>query len=125
MKSKLNVLVTGVGGRSFGHQILHSLLLQEEKYRVVATDADSFSFGLYQVDRRYLLPPAHAAEYLPAILQLVERERLQVILPGTEPEVRVLAEHQQALATAGCTVITSPPEVVQLCSHKKRLYEWL
>ena len=125
MKAKLNVLVTGVGGRAVGHQILHALLLCHDRYQVVATDADAFSFGLYLADQRYLVPLANSADYGTAMRQLVDRERLQVILPGTEPEVRVLAEQQASLAAMGCTVICSPPEVVQLCSDKARLYEWL
>jgi carbamoyl-phosphate synthase large subunit len=37
----------------------------------------------------------------------------------------VLADRQDALAAAGCIVITSPAEVVKLCSDKWRLYNWL
>jgi carbamoyl-phosphate synthase large subunit len=125
MKSQTKVLVTGVGGRSVGHQILHALLLAGDKYRVVATDADSFSFGLYLTRDRYLVPPATAPDYLAALLKLVARERIQVILPGTEPEVRVLAEHQDRLECAGCKVIVSPSDAMRLCANKERLYAWL
>jgi carbamoyl-phosphate synthase large subunit len=119
------VLVTGVGGRSVGHQILHALLLLGDKYLIVATDADAFSFGLYEVDSRYLVPFTDDTNYIPAILHIVEREGVDVILPGTQPEVRVLAEHKDTLATLGCIVLASPAKVVQLCSNKERLYNWL
>ena len=125
MNRQFCVLVTGVGGRSLGHQILHALLLLGDKYRVVACDADAFSFGLYQVNERYVVPRADAPDYIPAILQIIEREKVGVILPGTQPEVRVVAEQQNIIAATGCIVITSPVEVVRLCSNKKRLYNWL
>ena len=121
----MNVLVTGVGGRSVGHQILHGLLYHADRYRAVVTDADAFSFGMYLVPDRYVVPFADAPDYLPAILRIIERERIQVVLPGTEPEVRVLAEQREALSRAGCTVIASPPDAVKLCSNKERLYRWL
>lgn len=90
MSRRASVLVTGVGGRSVGHQVLHALLLLEEQYRVVAADADPFSFHLYQVSTKYLVPPASDPEYIGAILPLVERERMDAILypaPGVVSEV--------------------------------------
>lgn len=125
MKAPINVLVTGVGGRSVGHQILHALLLAGGKYHVVATDADSFSFGLYLTPHRYLVPLATAPEYLEALLKLIARENIQVVLPGTEPEVCAMAEHQVVLERADCKVIVSPPDAVRLCANKERLYAWL
>jgi carbamoyl-phosphate synthase large subunit len=68
---------------------------------------------------------AKSPDYLETLLKLVGRERIQVILPGTEPEVRMLAEHQDRLEGAGCKVIVSPLKAVRLCANKERLYVWL
>ena len=125
MTSQTCVLVTGVGGRSVGHQILHGLLLAGSKYRIVACDADSFSYGLYQVPCRYRLPRADSGDYLEALLSVVTQEHVDVVLPGTEPEVRVIANAIEVLARAGCTAIVNPSAVVQLCSNKATLYRWL
>jgi len=119
------VLVTGVGGSAVGYQILHALLLLGEKYRVVTTDADPFSFGLYQVKNGYVVPRAQDPAYIPAILQVVQTEKVNVILPGTEPEVKILTEHRSQFEAVGCIVIVSPPEVVKLCSNKWTLHLWL
>ena len=125
MSSPPCVLVTGVGGRSVGHQVLHGLLIAGTKYRVVACDADSFSYGLYQVPSRYLLPRADSPTYLDALLDVVEQEHVDVVLPGSEPEVRVIADAIDTLARAGCTALVNPSTVVQLCSNKGTLYRWL
>lgn len=125
MKERISVLVTGVGGRSIGHQILHGLLLLGSKYRVVVCDADSFSYGLYECPNRHRVPRADSATYVDAVLSLVRRENIDVILPGTEPEVRVLSEHIDRFTSHGCTILVNPKPVVQLCSNKQRLYEWL
>ncbi|MBA4392207.1 MAG: hypothetical protein C0407_01510 [Desulfobacca sp.] len=119
------VLITGVGGRSVGHQILHALRLLGDKYRLVAVDADSFSFGLYQVDNRYLVPKAQDTDYIPAILEIINRESIDILLPGTEPEVRVLVQYLSSLDEQGCRLISNPPEVVSLCNHKGKLTQWL
>ncbi len=125
MTSRPCVLVTGVGGRSVGHQILHALSLVAEKYKIVAADMDRFSFGLYQTPYRYVVPPPTSPDYLPAILRIIEREGVGIILPGSEPEIRVLAHSRAALAGAGCKLVSSPPEVIDVASDKWIMQGWL
>ncbi|MEA2236555.1 MAG: carbamoyl-phosphate synthase large subunit [Thermoanaerobaculia bacterium] len=119
------VLVTGVGGRSVGHQILTALKVAKTQYRIVATDASDFSFGLYIADARYVVPSASDPGYLPAIIEIVRREKVQVVLPGTQAELQLLAAHTRELDEEGCRLIASAPEVVDLCLNKGKLYEWL
>ncbi len=125
MSKPVTVLVTGVGGRSVGHQILHALTLVRGKYRLIATDVDSFSFGLYLADSAYIVPRADAADYVSAIEELVKRESVQVILPGTEPELRTLVASRKVFEDRGVVLLASSPEVVQVCSNKLLLYDWL
>ena len=125
MKPKARLLVTGVGGGSVGHQILHAVQLLGDRYHVVATDADPFSFGLYLVPDRHVVPLASAPDYPQAMLDLVRREKIDALLPGTEAEIRVLVGLRGELAAAGCRLVASPAEGVALCSDKARLYEWL
>jgi len=123
-KKLTRVLVTGVGGRSFGNQILHALLLRED-YHVVTTDADPFSFGLYQTPDRYIVPFANDPEYIPAVLRIVKREKLHAILPGTEAENLVLANNRGIFVALGCTIIASPDEIIRLCDDKAKINTWL
>ncbi len=116
------VLITGVGGRSVGHQILQALLLLGDRYSIVVTDADAFSYGLYQVKDRYVVPRATDPRYLDAIRALVQKEKIDVILPGTEPEVAVLGN---CARTLGCALIVNPKPVMDTCANKNRLSDWL
>ncbi len=125
MSKQSTVLVTGVGGRSVGHQILHALLLLGDRYKVICCDADSYAYGLYQVQDRYVVPGATQPNYLSAILEIIRRHEIDILLPGTEAEIRILVHHREALAQAGCLLVTSPPDVIDLCGDKGRLYQWL
>jgi carbamoyl-phosphate synthase large subunit len=125
MESPISVLVTAVGGRSVGHQILHALKLCGAKYRIVATDADPFSYGLYETDARYIVPKATESNYADAILSLVRRERIQVVLPGSEPEVLALSRISDALREVGALLLSSDPAVIGRCADKGRLAQWL
>lgn len=119
------VLVTGVGGRSVGHQILSALQRVRDRYRLVAADADAFAFGLYVADARYVLPKATDRRYLESVFEVVGREGVQVVLPGTEAELLVLSAARAELAARGCALIASDPDVVTLCLDKARLSSWL
>lgn len=125
MPGLTSVLVTGVGGRSVGHQILSALERAPDRYRVVATDADPFSFGLYAADARYVVPSARDPNYLSAVFEIVEREGVQVMLPGTEVELRVLAAARAELQSRGCALIASDAAVIERCLNKAALSQWL
>jgi carbamoyl-phosphate synthase large subunit len=145
---RITVLATGVGGRSVGHQLLQALSLAGDRYRIVAADASAFSYGLYQVDARRLLPPANSPDYLDAVERLVKAENVAAILPGSQPETAVLAANAARFAgcnvtshneaggnttsstltghnAAGCQVICNPPNVVALCANKQAVQDWL
>lgn len=125
MSNKICLAITGVGGRSVGHQILQSILLRKGKYDVVVTDADSFSFGLYQVEKRYVVPKAYDNGYLASILSLIRKESVQVLLPGTEAEINVLTACRSEIESTGCKLILNPAEVIAVCNNKWRLSKWL
>ena len=122
---ELTVLVTGVGGRSVGHQVLQALRLSATRYHILCTDADPFSFGLYEGDARALVPLATSPAYADAICELVARHRVAVVIPGTEPEVLALSAMRARLEALGAVLIASPPDAVALCSDKMRLHDWL
>src|SRR5262245_30313517 len=123
--TKPTILVTGVGGRSVGHQILSALACVPDRYRVLAADADPFSFGLYIGHRPLLVPVASDPAYLDSLARLVHEHGVRAILPGTEPEVRVLAAHAEIFHKLGCQVVASPPRVVQISSDKGVMDTWL
>jgi carbamoyl-phosphate synthase large subunit len=124
MSEPIPVLITGVGGRSVGHQVLQAIGLAGKRYRPVVADAAAFSYGLYGVERRYLLPPGYAPEYLDAVRRIVMREGIVAILPGTQPETDILSHNAGSLGV-GCHVIANPPEVVELGKRKEVLAKWL
>ena len=122
---RINILVTGVGGGAVGHQVLHALQLFGDRYRVTVVDADAYSFGLYTEASRFLVPPAASPEYIPAMRVLAAREGIQVVIPGTEIELKVLAAHKAEIEAEGCLLLVNPSPVVELCQNKFLLARWL
>jgi carbamoyl-phosphate synthase large subunit len=122
---KSRILITGVGGVSVGHQVLSALLPLRDRYRLITADADPYSCGLFQGDEPYRVPLAKAPDYLPAILRLIQKERIQVLIPGTEIEALVMSQHLGALKQSGCVPLMQPPDVIDLCHDKIRMNAWL
>ena len=118
--AKTRVLVTGVGGRSVGAGILHSLLRVDEavhaRWEVVGTDADPFSWGLYVADHKALVPLASAPGYLERIQELIGAYDLAAIIPGTEPEAALLAARRDELPVP---VIANDAALMPLMMDKK------
>lgn len=120
---KITALVTAVGGRSVGYQILECLKIAKNPYRIVTTDIDPFSPGLYEADSSYLLPPGDNKEYIKKLLALTRREKIDVILPGSQVEVKAMAKNINAFKNV--VPIVSPYHVVENSFDKEKLYRFL
>jgi carbamoyl-phosphate synthase large subunit len=118
---KTRVLVTGVGGRSVGAGILHSLMRTSaevrERWETVATDTDPFSWGLYVADHSAVVPAADDPGYLTRILDLIDDHQIAAVIPGTEPETSVLASHRDELPVP---VIANDASLMPLMMDKAR-----
>jgi carbamoyl-phosphate synthase large subunit len=121
MTKRITVLVTAVGGRSVGYQILESLKMTSNAYRIVTADIDPFSPGLYEADASYLLPEANDSSYIDKLLKLIELEKIEVILPGSQAEVRVIAKNEDIIKKSGALPIVSPYSVVENSFNKNKL----
>jgi carbamoyl-phosphate synthase large subunit len=95
---KKNILVTATGGRSVGSGILHALIRSNievnNRWNIFAADADSFSWGLYKVQNRILLPLAKSSNYLDAIFKAITKFGIDAIIPGSEIEAHILSENK-------------------------------
>jgi len=121
----ISVLVTGVGGRSFGHQVLQTLLNHTGDYHLTVCDASPFSYGLFDGVQSYVVPPAHDPGYLEAIEFIVLQRGIEVIVPGTEIEVRTLVSVRSLFDRLGVVLLAGSESIIKLCSNKWDLTCWL
>jgi carbamoyl-phosphate synthase large subunit len=116
---KKNILITAVGGRSVGSGILHALLRADSKvadrWNVIAADADPFSWGLYKVSQRVILPMASHPHYLQELQKVVREYNIDAVIPGSEPEVFKLAKIAREL---DFPIICNRAELIPLMENK-------
>lgn len=113
----MNVLVTSAGRRvslvqAFG-RAAHA-----RGGKVLAGDASSLAPALYKADGAFRLPSVNDEGYVPHLLGLVREHEIGLIVPTIDPELAVLAEHQEAFAAAGCTVLASSVSFIELSGDK-------
>jgi carbamoylphosphate synthase large subunit len=118
----VRVLVTAVGG-GVGQAVLRALRGSTLPLTVVGTDATPWSTGLYTADKGYLVPGAGAKEaYRSRILEICRAEGIEVLIPGSDPELGPLAELVGDLEALGCRTIVASPACIRVCRDKLETY---
>ena len=123
--SKVKVLVTGAGAL-LGQGIIRSLMESSLSPVIVAADPSPLSAGLYWTRHRHLVPMASDPAYLQAFENILDRERPDAIIPGTDFELLLFAENRAHWEERfGTHVIVSNPDVVRIANDKYLTYHFL
>lgn len=130
MSESVTALVTGVGG-GVGQSIMKGLNLATERrddvtYRIVAVDADPAASGLYRADAGYTVPMADEDGYIERLSDIAHEESVDIVVPGSDPEVVAIARARGTLAEEGDTeVLVSPVEAVEIGRDKWKTFQFL
>ena len=115
---EIRVAVTGVGG-GVGQAILRSLWSASFDSWVLGLDMNARGAGLYLTDEARCLPPCGDPEYVPRLLSFLTEMRVSVLIPGSDPELPVLARARGEIESAGIQVVVGAPEPVDVCRDKR------
>lgn len=120
----INVLVTGVGGRSVGFHIMRSLLLYPRRINIFVTDMSPNAAGLYfdPSVKGFVLPSCESPDYVDSINKLCDKYSIDIIIPGSEPELFKLSDERDNVITK---LLINPKHVVDRCKDKTLQYLWL
>lgn len=116
----LNILVTGAGGGGVGEQLIKTMRLTGIDSQIIATDTSMVSTATESADDFELVPPARDIGYLDTLLALVERKSIDVLLPGSEAELRVISDHRERFEKLGVFLPINPKTVIDLSLDKSR-----
>lgn len=122
----MKVLVTSAGAL-LGQGIIHSLEKADiPDLHIVACDPDPTSPGLYWNKGSRLLPFAKDPHFIEKFADLLNEEMPDAVCVGTDPELSLLAAHQQHLESSFNTkIIVSSPEVVRIADDKYLTYQFM
>lgn len=117
MSDRPTVLVTGVGACGVGEGLVKAVRLAD-RYRLLVVNDSLNAPVLFESDPAYLVPSAGAPEYVEVMLDLCRVHGVDVLLPGSEPELVVLAGRVADFARIGTRVMCNPEPVVKAFQDK-------
>lgn len=119
----MNVLIASCGTRNKIVQYFKRAL--EGKGRVIATDCNPNAPALYEADAWYIVPRITEPGYLECLYEICRKEKITGVLSLIDPELSLLALHQEAFEALGVTVIGSSYELCERTLNKWEMYQWL
>ncbi len=119
----MNILILSCGTRNKIVQYMEREL--SGRGRVIATDMSPNAPALYEADAFYLVPKITEPGYIDRVLEICRKEQIQGVFSLIDPELSLLAEHEQSFRQIGTTVIGSSYELCERTLDKWQMYLWL
>lgn len=119
----MNILILSCGTRNKIVQYVKRELAGNGK--VIATDMSPNAPALYEADGYYLVPRITEPGYVELILDICKKEQIHGVFSLIDPELSLLAEHEEEFERLGVTIIGSSYELCERTLDKCQMYEWL
>lgn len=119
----MNLLILSCGTRNKVVQYFKKAFGKEG--RIICTDASPYAPALYEADAHYIVPRITATDYMDIILDICKKEKIKGVLSLIDPELSLIAKHEQDFAAIGVTVIESSYELCERTLNKWELYCWM
>ncbi|MHC4361328.1 MAG: ATP-grasp domain-containing protein [Planctomycetota bacterium] len=123
---KLGVLFTCIGRRV---SLLNSFRQAAQQLKIKAsffgTDTTELSPALQSCDKGFLVRPVTHADYINQLLRIVKTNRVRLLVPTVDLDLKLLALNKSRFSAIGCCVLISTPNVVDICQDKRKTYRFL
>lgn len=122
---KLKIILTACGCP--GASTLIKMLKNngEREIEIVGVDMDDQAIGRFLVDKFYQVPPAKSDDYIPQMLDLVKKEKSDILFPESSYEVHPLALNKEKFEKLKTKIVVSDPEPIAIANNKYKMYEVL
>ena len=124
-KTPINVLVTAVSGGSIGEQVCKSLLMGNNSYKLIVTNTSLSATKIIPADFTEVLPLASSTEYMDALMDLIDRYKVEFLIPGSEPELIFLSENLPSFSKTGVKILINSPKIIATCVDKGKTSDYL
>lgn len=124
----MNILILSAGTRNKIVQYFKKALTDEAGKKlgnVIATDMSELAPAVYEADRFYKVPRISELGYIEKIFDICKLEAITAVLSLIDPELSLLAEHEEEFKALGVTVVGSSYELCEMSLDKMLMYEWL
>ncbi len=125
-KVNLAVLFTCIGRRvSLLNSFRRAAKLLKIKASFFGTDTTELSPALQLCDKAFLVKPVIHPGYISQLLSVVKKYKVKLLIPTVDLDLKILARNKPKFSEAGCNVLVSSPDVVDICQDKRQTYDFL
>lgn len=119
----MNILFCSVGRRCELLKDFRATL--GDKVKIVVTDNSPYAPALAFADVSYKVPLIKDPSYIPMILDICKKEKINAITTLIDPEIAILAEHREEFEAIGVVVLAPYKETAALCFDKYEMSRYL
>jgi len=91
----------------------------------LGTDTTELSPALQLCDWRFIVKPTTHTGYIKQLLSIVKANRVKLLIPTVDLDLKRLAQNKAKFAALGCRVLVSDPEIIDICQDKRKTYKFL
>ena len=121
----LTVLVTAAGNVFMPGTLQCLKQNGERNIRLVGADMSDDATILQMCDAAYQVPRCTDPSYVDVLLDICEKEKVDVLLPIMSAELQALAESRDRFEAIGTLVSVSDPEALSIANNKLKLFDFL
>ena len=93
--------------------------------KVITTDMNALSPGLYFSDDHYLVPLTTSPDYIPIIERICAKENIRLLIPTIDDELPLFGSYRDYFREKGILIPVSSQEVNTICNDKYRTFQVL
>jgi len=109
------ILVTGAGGPAGVNFTLSLKLVDRKEVYIVGAEANKYHIHMAKADKVYLTPKAEETSYIEAINQIIAEEKVELVYPQPDIEVRVISENREKISAS---VFLPSKDTIRICQDK-------
>lgn len=93
--------------------------------RFIGTETTKLSSALQLCAKKFIVKPVNHQNYIKQLLKIVKQNNVKLLVPTVDLDLKILAEAKEKFTAAGCTVLVSKTQVVNICQDKRKTFEFL
>lgn len=96
-----------------------------KKFRIIGTDMNEAKFNYHNLDAIYKVPASKSEEYLQAILDVCDKEKVDIVIPMYTHEINEFYENRHLFAEKGILIKVSNGEGLTVANDKAKMTMFL
>ena len=115
----LNILFTGIGRRvELVQAFNHAAECLGISLTIHGADITQTAPALAFCGKRHIVPRIRDEKYIPTLLEICQKEHVDLLIPTIDTDLLVLSENKKAFALCGTRVLVSEPDRIRICRDK-------